>query len=901
MLRGWVAIFGACALGASFVGPVTAHASSPIATPILATGVYNSNNFAGASGDGTQSPSDSTGDSSPTQQVEMVNSSVTVFPNPCGGACGLSSRPLYNLVAASFGDCVFDPQVAWDQQWGRWIYVMAVQSSSGGCKGDKNKNITDDRLVVGWTYTSDANDFLNGNYCWEELDRGPNLDDFPKLGHDNNSLVVGANVLSNYGQGGFQYSMVWVVTKPAGVSATNGCGIGGPRFTKTSLGSSVFSPVPAVMTDSSGVDYIVAAQRPGSGTANTLFVWQSSVTAGVTYVGALGVAGYSLPPGVPQPATGTSSCATAGNCLDSGDARLTQAVAHYDPDAGQEAIWTQHTIMDSRVSSRSVLRWYEILPTALTVRQSGNVSDSSLYLFNGAVSPTVAGDEAVIAYNAASSAFDGWVSVRAQSRNRVTPLGQMSNETILASSGSSFTDFTCGVNNTPADGTSCRWGDYAGARPDPANANGVWVFEMLLGSPSAWSTQVAEVTPGCAGVQLYQTGQGGSTVQFTAGAPGGGPTQGIAPPKGCSNPRYQFFLQAPGGAWTVVQAWSSSNVFNWNAAGYRGGTYTIDVWANQYGDSTANAESFALTQWSLPACTTAGVTSNMMSPQPSGTQVTLTASAVCPNPNPQFQFWLLAPGGPWTIARPWSSDATFNWDTTRLPPGTYHFSVWARDTTSGGAFGTAPYSYDAYGTLDFGLQATACPGMSAAATPPATAPVGTFVGISGSATGCSAPLYEFWLRTPDGAWMLVQPYTAKTAHGWDTRGLTPGSYRWSVWARDSSSSAAYDSFSAFDYVLTVEPCTGMGATAVPASTASRGMSVTVTGNATGCPSPQYEFWLKLPNGTWTLARGWSSDSSFTWSTSSNTPGGTYRWSVWARDGSSSASYDQFVAFDYVLT
>src|SRR5205807_1569725 len=114
-----------------------------------------------------------------------------------------------------------------------------------------------------------------------------------------------------------------------------------------------------------------------------------------------------------------------------------------------------------------------------------------------------------------------------------------------------------------------------------------------------------------------------------------GPTQGIAPPAGCSTPTYQFYLQAPGGSWTVAQAWSSSSTWTWDTSGYRPGTYNIDAWANQAGDSTANAESFALTQWSIPLCSSASVTSNTMSPQPSGAQVVISAPSSCPNPNPE--------------------------------------------------------------------------------------------------------------------------------------------------------------------------------------------------------------------------------------------------------------------------
>jgi hypothetical protein len=76
------------------------------------------------------------------------------------------------------------------------------------------------------------------------------------------------------------------------------------------------------------------------------------------------------------------------------------------------------------------------------------------------------------------------------------------------------------------------------------------------------------------------------------------------------------------------------------------------------------------------------------SPQAHGTTITISAStAGCTNP--RYEFWILAPGGSWTIAQAYSNTATFSWNTTALAPGTYLYSVWVRDASSGA-------SYDAY-------------------------------------------------------------------------------------------------------------------------------------------------------------------------------------------------------------
>src|SRR5262249_18801770 len=147
---------------------------------------------------------------------------------------------------------------------------------------------------------------------------------------------------------------------------------------------------------------------------------------------------------------------------------------------------------------------------------------------------------------------------------------------------------------------------------------------------------------------------------------------------------------------------------------------------------------------------------------------------------------------------------------------------------------------------------------------------------------------------------IVQPYSTSATYNWSTLNLPAGTYRFSVWARNLGSGSAYDAFDAFDYVLTIAACTGMNASASPPPSADVGTPVSVTGTASGCPNPRYEFWLKNLSGAWSLVQGYSNSATFAWSTAGLAPG-TYRFSVWARDLSSAASYDAFSAFDYTLT
>src|SRR5207302_10340007 len=55
----------------------------------------------------------------------------------------------------------------------------------------------------------------------------------------------------------------------------------------------------------------------------------------------------------------------------------------------------------------------------------------------------------------------------------------------------------------------------------------------------------------------------------------------------CPNPQYEFWIQPPGGSWTILQAYSTSSTAPWNTTGLATGTYLFDVWVKQSGSSAS--------------------------------------------------------------------------------------------------------------------------------------------------------------------------------------------------------------------------------------------------------------------------------------------------------------------------
>jgi hypothetical protein len=423
------------------------------------------------------SPPDTTGAIGPTHYVEFVNSKVGVYDRTNLGL--VSSRDL-DAFAGRSGQDVFDPQIQWDQQGGRWLYVVDDIASG-------NQNF----LAFGWSKTADPSDLANG-WCRFVVSTGSSIEDYPKLGHDNLHILIGSN---SFRGGGLTTAHIFSMPKPA--NGDTSCTTPSPISSfgsalsplTTSDGDVVFTPVPANTSDGATAGYVVAADSPYFVTApSQVMAWHVGGSAGSPTLfadGNLNVTAFDFPANVPQPGT--------TRLIDSQDARLTQAVAHADPGAGgAEAVWTQHTI--DGPGGRSVVRWYELLPASLTVRQLGTIQNASLFAFNGAISPASNGTTAAINYNTASSTQ--LVDIRAQSRLGSTPLGQMTGEFVLGTSSANDIDFSCGATSP------CRWGDYAGASPDPANDQAIWGSNQLNGphtSDPAWLTRNFALTDAAAG------------------------------------------------------------------------------------------------------------------------------------------------------------------------------------------------------------------------------------------------------------------------------------------------------------------------------------------------------------------------------------------------------------------
>jgi hypothetical protein len=188
------------------------------------------------------------------------------------------------------------------------------------------------------------------------------------------------------------------------------------------------------------------------------------------------------------------------------------------------------------------------------------------------------------------------------------------------------------------------------------------------------------------------------------------------------------------------------------------------------------------------ACTSADISAAPASPSSPGASVTLTGQSTnCTSP--EYKFWLLAPDSTtWVAQTGFSTTTTFVWNTTGDVPGVWQIGVWARQVGS-----TA--TYEAYAIRTYSLTISFC--TSATITPSVASPqlAGVPVTFTATAAGCSSPLFEFWeLPAGSSTWVVVRAFSAGNTFVWTTTGLPNGPYRFGIWANQTGSPNAHDTF-----------------------------------------------------------------------------------------------------------
>jgi hypothetical protein len=110
--------------------------------------------------------------------------------------------------------------------------------------------------------------------------------------------------------------------------------------------------------------------------------------------------------------------------------------------------------------------------------------------------------------------------------------------------------------------------------------------------------------------------------------------------------------------------------------------------------------------------------------------------------------------------------------------------------------------------------------------------------------------------------------------------------------------AAGDTIRSFNMI---NGCSSVTLSAAPPNQAPWSTPVTLTAAATGpnCVSPQYQYWVMPPSGSWTMLQDYSASSTFTWTTP--TANGNYYLGVHAKALASTAPFESVASIPYTVT
>jgi hypothetical protein len=440
--------------------PPAVSADSPVASP----------SFEGLNEDDL-APPDPTGAVGPSSYIQAINLQLGIYSRT--GSL-IASTPFSTLTGTGT-DFLSDPQVLWDPHTNRFYYLILDV-------GDETAPIS----TMEWGFSKTSNPTtLPTSFCnyTSDFGWGGTIADYPKLGQTMDFLLVGVNIYPTLAT--FLESDVGWISKPQGQGNITTCPAASTFKTgkQTALlnddGVTLSStPEPAVQVDPSSTGWIVSVPDPtnSGATGTTLELYKVTKnpdgTANIQVVGTPVTVNQYSPP---APAVQQGSAHT----LDTLDGRLIHAVTAVDPAHGNStALWTSHTAFGG---AGAEVRWYEIDVTHATLFQSGAVTDPSLYVFNGAVSPDrvyrsahkkAFGSDMVLGF--ATSSASAYPAIQ-----MVSKIGSnlQSGFVLIKQSPGPEEGFDC------FELGKCRWGDYAGALPDPAakltgSAGKVWLDNM---------------------------------------------------------------------------------------------------------------------------------------------------------------------------------------------------------------------------------------------------------------------------------------------------------------------------------------------------------------------------------------------------------------------------------------
>jgi hypothetical protein len=349
---------------------------------------------------------------------------------------------------------------------------------------------------------------------------------------------------------------------------------------------------------------------------------------------------------------------------------------------------------------------------------------------------------------------------------------------------------------------------------------------------------------------------------------------------------YKFWIQDPKtNVWEVLREYSRDNEAVWVPEST--GRYAMQGWARRVG-SNEPYEVWA-GRWadiSRSQLRVIELNADPDRPGETGRTVTWTAKTRGGQVGPiEYQFWVYSEKKGWTVGQPWGPSRNFVWTPAWGTEGQNALQVWVRNAGSTAAYdswlGTGLFDIR---TADLHLTTTSLFPL---------APGRQVNWLAEAADKNRSFEYQFWVY--DGAtrsWSVGKPYGPDGKFGWTPSAV--GTYAIQAWARQSGSSAAYETWRGTGYFdVSQGPARIKALTSNIEMSARVGSRVVWTAWASGGSGPlEYQFWRWSGSG-WKIVQEYGPSSSFGW-TPTAADVGKHAVQVWVRSVGSSSQYEAYM-------
>ena len=349
-----------------------------------------------------------------------------------------------------------------------------------------------------------------------------------------------------------------------------------------------------------------------------------------------------------------------------------------------------------------------------------------------------------------------------------------------------------------------------------------------------------------------------------------------------NKPLYKFWLgeQSSNGnwSWKVIQNYSDKNSVTYSIS--KPGNYRISVYVK---DSASNKDPEELKQCDVcvkDLATTIESISVDKTQVYTGKPFIVTAKATSQH-KPLYKFWVGEQNSngnwSWKVIKNYSEQNSVTYSISK--PGHYRISVYVKDSAS-------KKDPEAIKQCDVhvGNFPTTIESISLSKTD-------VYDGVPFTATAKALSqnktLYMFWIgeQSPNGNWVWtpIQNYSEKNTVTYTIN--EPGSYRLSVYVKDSASNKSVEELKQCD--VTVKNIANINSFTVNKTVVHAGDAFTATAKAVSLNTPLYKFWIgeQSSNGNWVWKsiRNYSEKNTVTYTIYKP---GNYRLSVYVKDPAS---------------